>query len=96
MVARLRTEVGRNGRERSNSLLLSPRDPRTDQRAEATPLVCLQLRRQLGRLHAAAVLLGPDAPALIPTLLDLHRSIAGAVPLPIGSATFVHVSPPTT
>ena len=90
-LARLRTEVSRAGRERSNSIVLSPRDPRTDASAEATPLICLQLRRQLGRLHAAAVLLGPAASALTPTLLALHRSIAAAAAIPIGSTTMVHI-----
>jgi hypothetical protein len=90
-LARLRTEAGRAGRERSNSIVLSPRDPRTDGPAEATPVICLQFRRQLGRLHAAAVLLGPAAPALTPTLLALHRSIAVAAAIPVGSATLIHV-----
>jgi hypothetical protein len=90
-ITRLRTEISRNSRDRTNSIVLSPRDPRTDTDAEATPLVCLQLRRQLGALHAAAVLLGPNAPALVPTLLALHRSIAAATTIPPGTATFVHV-----
>ncbi len=90
-IARLRAEVGRDGRERSNSVLLSPRDPRSDLAGEATPLVCLQFRRQLGRLHAAAVLLGPGAPALVPTLLALHRAVAAAATITAGSATFIQV-----
>jgi hypothetical protein len=92
LITRLRAEVARDGREHSNSLLLSPRDPVSDRTAEATPLICLQLRRQLGHLHAAAILIGPDAAPTIPTLLNLHRSIATAVSVPVGSATFVHVA----
>ena len=94
VIARLRTEAEADGREHSNSLLLSPRDPRVDRSAAATPLVCLQLRRQLGRLHAAAILLGPEAPALTPTLLDLQRHIATAAAIFVGSATFIHVADP--
>ena len=56
LITRLRTEVARDGREHSNSLLLSPRDPVSDRIVEATPLICLQLRRQLGQLHVAAIL----------------------------------------
>jgi hypothetical protein len=91
VIGRLRAETARDGREHSNSLLLCPRDPVSDRTAEATPLLCLQLRRQLGHLHAAAILLGPDAPTMISTLLNLHRAIATATSLPIGSATFVHI-----
>jgi hypothetical protein len=94
VVARLGNESNRASRERSNSLLLSPRDPVADRAHEATPLLSLQLRRQLGRLHTAAVLIGADAPALVPTLLDLHRHMAAATNIPPGSATFIHVATP--
>ncbi len=94
VVARLRTEIEHDGREHSNSLVLSPRDPRADRAAEATPLVCLQIRRQLGHLHAAAVLLGASGEALVPTLLTLLRHIATAAAIPVGSATFIHVADP--
>jgi len=93
-VARLRTEAEADGRDHSNSLLLSPRDPRADRIAEATPLVCLQVRRQLGRLHAAAVLLGPAGDGLVAILLDLQRHLATSSGIPIGSATFVQVANP--
>ncbi len=92
VVARLRTEVEHGGREHSNSLVLSPRDPRADRVAESTPLVCLQVRRQLGRLHAASVLVGCDGVTLVPTLLALQRHLANAAAIPVGSATFVHVA----
>lgn len=92
VVARLRAEVARGGRERSNSLVLSPRDPVADRDGEATPLLCLQLRRQLGLLHCAAVLVGPGGPLLLPTVLDLHRSIAAAASVPPGSATIIQVA----
>jgi hypothetical protein len=93
VVERLRVERARAGRDRSNSLLLSPRDPRTDRAAEATPLVCLQFRRQLDRLHAAAVVLGADGVALAPVLLDLQRAVAVAAEVPVGSAMLVRVDP---
>jgi hypothetical protein len=93
LIARLGSEVARDGREHSNSLVLSPRDPIADRFEEATPLLCLQVRRQLGRLHAAAVLIGPGASALVPMLLDLQRAIATSVAVPAGSATFVRIAP---
>ncbi len=92
VVARLRNEVGRATRDRSNSLVLSPRDPRTDRSREATPLLCLQMRRQFGRLHAAAVVTC-RAPSLRVTILDLQRAIAVESGIPIGSATFVEIAP---
>ncbi len=94
VVARLRDEIMRGGREHSNSLLLSPRSPLEDRTVEATPLLCLQFRRQLGLLHSVAVVLGPEGPALVPTILDLHRYVAAATAIPIGSATFVHIANP--
>ncbi len=94
VVARLRAEVAAGGRDRSNSLVLSPRDPRADGAEEASPLLCLQLRRQLHHLHAAAVLVGPSPPALLSALLALHRSIAAATTIPPGSATIIQVTPP--
>lgn len=93
VVARLRAECAAGGRERSNSLLLSPRDPEADREGEATPLVCMQVRRQLGRLHAAAVVLGEPGARLAPVLLDLHRALAEAANLPVGGAMLVRVGP---
>ena len=92
LIERLRNESARDARERSNSLLLSPRDPVADREREATPLVCLQLRRQLGRLHAAAVVLGAPGASLGPCLLDLQRAIAAAAGVPVGSAMIVRVA----
>lgn len=92
VIDRLRVEVAGGGRERSNSLLLSPRDPRADREREATPLVCLQLRRQIGRLHAAAVVVGAAGAALAPLLLDLQRAIAARASVSAGSAMLVRVS----
>jgi len=91
LIVRLRRESTPDGRERSNSLLLSPRDPEVDREREATPLVCLQVRRQLGRLHAAAVVLGDRGIALAPLLLDLQRAIAIESGTPPGSMTLVRV-----
>ena len=95
VAARLRAECAGGGRERSNSLLLSPRDPEADRDGEATPLVCMQVRRQLGRLHAASVVLGGPGAELAPVLLDLQRTLAEAANLPVGSAMFVRVGPVT-
>ena len=91
VVARLRAEIAVGGRERSNSLVLSPRDPRADRGAEISPLLCLQLRRQLHHLHAAAVLVGPCPSTFVPALLALHRHIATATAIPPGSATIIQV-----
>jgi hypothetical protein len=91
LVARVRSEVAHAGREHSNSLLVSARDPEADREREATPLVCLQVRRQLGRLHAAAVVLGDPGIALTPLLLDLQRAIATESCTPPGSMTLVRV-----
>ncbi len=91
VIDRLRAEVAAGGRDRSNSLLLSPRDPRLDRDHEATPLVCVQLRRQLGCLHAAAVVIGAEGAALAPLLFDLQSAIATRVGVPIGSALLVRV-----
>lgn len=91
VVARLQAECANGGRERSNSLLLSPRDPEVDRDSEATPLVCMQVRRQLGRLHAASVVLGAQGAALAPVLMDLQRAVAAAANLPVGSAMLVRV-----
>jgi thymidylate synthase len=96
VVERLRVERAQASRDRSNSLVLSPRDPRADRDAEATPLVCLQFRRQLDRLHAAAVVLGADGVALAPVLLDLQRAVATAAEVPVGSAMLVRVDPART
>ncbi len=95
VAARLRTECAGGGRERSNSLLLSPRDPEVDREREATPLVCMQVRRQLGRLHAASVVLGGPGAHLAPVLFDLQRALAEAANLPVGSAMLVRVGPAT-
>src|SRR5262249_34813631 len=91
LVERLRAEVGASRRDHSNSLVLSPRDPREDRAAEASPLVCMQLRRQLGRLHAASVLIGEAAPRFVGLLLDLQRAIATVAGLPVGSAFVARV-----
>ena len=93
VVGRLRTEVAGGGRDHSNSLLLSPRDPLADREHEATPLLCLQLRRQLGTLHAAAVVLGTVDSALALAVHDLQRLIAAAARLPLGSATLISIDP---
>jgi hypothetical protein len=95
VVGRLRSEVGRATRDRSNSLVLSPRDPRTDRDGEATPLLCLQLRRQLDRLHAAAAIVGRVTPELVTTILDLQRTIAAAAAIPPGGAALIQLSRPT-
>jgi len=92
LIDRLRAEAGESGRERSNSLLLSPRDPLADREREATPLVCLQLRRQLGCLHAAAAVVGVAGAALVPLLFDLQRAIAVSVGIPAGSALIARVA----
>jgi hypothetical protein len=92
IIERLRVEMTENGRERSNSLLLSPRDPLADREREATPLVCLQLRRQVGRLHAAAVVVGASGAALTPLLIDLQRTIATSAGIPAGSALIACVA----
>lgn len=93
VVGRLRTEVAGGGRGHSNSLLLSPRDPVADREHEATPLLCLQFRRQLGTVHAAAVVLGTVDSALALALHDLQRAIADAAHLPLGSAMLVSIDP---
>ncbi len=94
LTERLCTEVVQGGRDRSNSLLISPRDPLADRAREATPLVCLQVRRQLGRLHAASVVLGVHGAALAPLVLDLQRAIARAAGIPLGSAVVVRLAVP--
>jgi hypothetical protein len=93
LAARLRAEAAAGGREHSNSLLLTPRDPVADRERDATPLVCLQVRRQLGRLHAAAVVLGVEGIALAGLLFDLQRALAASAGLPVGSATLARVAP---
>jgi len=92
VIERLRAETAEKGRERSNSLVLSPRDPLADREREATPLICLQLRRQIGRLHAAAVVAGASGAALIPLLVDLQRAIAASADIPVGSALIACVA----
>jgi hypothetical protein len=62
-----------------------------DREREATPLVCLQLRRQLGRLHGAAVVLGAAGASLAPLLFDLQRAIAARAEIAVGSGTIVRV-----
>ncbi len=86
VIDRLRAEVAAGGRDHSNSLLLSPRDPEADRDSEATPLVCFQVRRQLGLLHGASVVVGDEGVRLAPLLFDLQRAIAAAAGLPVGSA----------
>jgi hypothetical protein len=93
VIERLRTEMAGSGRDHSNSLLLSPRDPLVDREREATPLVCMQLRRQLGKLHAVSVVLGEPEAAWVQVLHDLQRAIGAAADLPLGSATVVRINP---
>lgn len=60
--AHLSRALAKDPHYRTQYGMLSPRDAVADADAEGTDLLCLQLRNQLGRLHASAVFLNSARP----------------------------------
>lgn len=93
----LSAALRKNRHYRTQYGLLSPRDPWLDRDAEATDLLSLQLRNQLGRLHAAAVFV--NSPADLRTQLSVvaavQREAARLTDHPPGSVYVLNVLPQT-
>lgn len=93
----LNAALRKNRHYRTQYGLLSPRDPWLDRDAEATDLLSLQLRNQLGRLHAAAVFV--NSPADLRTQLSVvaavQREAARLTDHPPGSVYVLNVLPQT-
>jgi hypothetical protein len=93
----LNAALRKNPHYRTQYGLLSPRDPWLDRDAEATDLLSLQLRNQLGRLHAAAVFV--NSPADLRTQLSIvaavQREAARLTDHPPGSVYLLNVLPQT-
>lgn len=88
---RERTEAG----DRTNKVVLTPRDPILDRHRESTDLLMIQLRYQLGSLHAGAVFVNSsftDFSKHISCVYGIQRHVAELTGSPIGS-TFVQYAP---
>jgi hypothetical protein len=89
----LNAELGKNPGYRTQYGVLSPRDPFEDRDAEQVELLSLQLRNQLGRLHAAAVFVNPtgDDRAMLSITAAVQGEAARRVNLPPGSVFLLKV-----
>jgi hypothetical protein len=91
----LNSALAKNPYYRTQYGVLSPRDPWLDREAEATDLLSLQLRNQLGKLHAAAVFVNSesDLRTQLSIVTAIQREAARLVNHPPGSVFILNVMP---
>jgi hypothetical protein len=95
-----RTKIG----DRTNKVILTPRDPILDRDREITDLLMIQLRYQLGHLHAAAVFVNSvmsDFLQHISYVYGIQKYVAEKIGSPTGSifmqyAPLLNYSPVST
>ncbi len=92
-ISRLRKSIDED--RRTDRVVLTPRDPMLDREKECSDLLMIQLRYQLGALHAAGVFFNSritDFPRHISSTYGIQKYVAEAIQADIGT-TYIQYAP---